>query len=123
MYRYRHTQSKMGKKKGKEKWSRKNKKQRTEDTAPEWRSMRPDERFNPKWEAYYKAQNIVPEEEWKAFKDAFGVCPLVSSVCACVCVNHDSTTRPAHYRSGAADCLPRQQHERRAPPPAETAAK
>jgi hypothetical protein len=63
----------MGKRKAKPKWSRKTKKSR--EGGPEgvqWESSAKDgERSNAKWEEYYKAQNIVPEEEWEAFKAAF----------------------------------------------------
>ena len=52
------------------KWSRKAKKQRT-DGPKEWRSLAPEERTNPKWEAYYRAQNIVDEEGLAAMKEAF----------------------------------------------------
>lgn len=63
----------MGKKnKGKWKDKKNKKKQRTEEgDSKHWRTLGIEERKNLKWEAYYKAQNIVPEDQWDAFEDAF----------------------------------------------------
>ena len=64
----------MGKKRaGKQQWNRKQKQQKTEGGGgpKQWRSLTDAERSNPKWEAYYKAQNIVAEREWSAFKESF----------------------------------------------------